>query len=92
VYVRGGGEEVHLYCFSVRISPANTCCLHAFHPLIPSVPLEQVLVEFAPAMQRFGTQIAGRLTEKITARLVRYTAREVKKKKKNMVLPSNSIP
>jgi hypothetical protein len=49
-------------------------------------------VEFAPAMQRFGTQIAGRLTEKITARLVRYTAREVKKKKKNMVLPSNSIP
>lgn len=37
----------------------------------------QVLVEFAPAMQRFGTQIAGRLTEKIAARLVRYTAREV---------------
>jgi len=39
--------------------------------------LAPVLAEYAPAMQRFGTQIVGRLTEKLAARLVRYTATEV---------------
>jgi len=40
-------------------------------------------------MQRFGTQIAGRLTEKITARLVRYTAREVGASYKKRILISS---
>ena len=42
-----------------------------------SQELAPVLAEFAPAMRVFGRQIVGRLAEKLTARLVRYTAAEV---------------
>ena len=42
-----------------------------------SADLAPVLAEFAPAMQRFGRQIVGRLLEKLTARLMRYTASEI---------------
>ena len=42
-----------------------------------SQDLAPVIAEFAPAMQLFGRQIVGRLVEKLTARLVRYTASEV---------------
>ena len=42
-----------------------------------SQELAPVLAEFAPAMRVFGRQIVGRLAEKLTARLVRYTATEV---------------
>ena len=39
--------------------------------------LAPVIREFAPAMRDFGRLIVGRLVEKLTARLVRYTASEV---------------
>merc|ERR1719230_2250918 len=42
-----------------------------------SQELAPVLAEFAPTMRVFGRQIVGRLAEKLTARLVRYTATEV---------------